>query len=87
MKDSLSRADIVIGTRLFWEHLLHHALHPIVPFINGAGMSKDSDLLPRSHTPFPKAFGLLGDPKQLGPTILSTKEDNSDRSRCHCCPE
>lgn len=76
-RDTLARADIVFGTPfVLGTSLIYHSLHPAVVFIDEAGMTPESDLLPMLTYYFPKAFGLFGDPKQLGPTIISSKEEN-----------
>lgn len=81
-RDTLARADIVIGTPfVLGTYFMYSSLHPTVVFIDKAGMSQESDLLPLITYYFPKAFGLFGDLKQLGPTILSTKEENVFRGQ------
>ncbi|KAJ5181742.1 hypothetical protein N7449_011889 [Penicillium cf. viridicatum] len=42
---------------------------------------KEPEILPILVYLFPIAFGFFGDPKQLGPTIVSTTEENPFRSQ------
>lgn len=78
----MARADIVTGTPfVLGTSLMYHSLHPTVVFVDETGMSKESDLFPLMCYYFPKAFGLFGDPKQLGPTVMSSKEENPFRGR------
>jgi hypothetical protein len=81
-RDTLSRADIVFGTPfVLGTSLMYHSLHPTLVLIDEAGMTKESDLLPILTYYFPKAFGLFGDPKQLGPTIISNRNQNVFRAQ------
>ncbi|CAG7923018.1 unnamed protein product [Penicillium olsonii] len=76
-RDTMAMAQIVIGTPfVLGTSLMYQSLHPTALFIDEAGMSKEADLLPLLTYYFPKAIGLFGDPKQLGPTILSTWPQN-----------
>ena len=76
-RDTMAMAQIVIGTPfVLGTSLMYHSLHPTSLFIDEAGMSKEADLLLLLTYYFPKAIGLFGDPKQLGPTILSTWPQN-----------
>ncbi|KAJ5367274.1 hypothetical protein N7541_001215 [Penicillium brevicompactum] len=77
-RETLARADILIGTPfVLGTYLIYSSLHPTAVCVDEAGTSKESDILPVMTYYFPKAFGVFGDPKQLGPTIMSTMEENS----------
>ena len=76
-RDTMAMAEIVIGTPfVLGTSLMYHSLHPTALFIDEAEMSKEADVLLLLMYYFPKAIGLFGDPKQLGPTILSTWPQN-----------
>lgn len=58
---------------------MYHSLHPTLVFVDEAGMSRESDILPILAYYFTKAFGLIGDQKQLGHTVKITRPRNPFR--------
>lgn len=57
------------------QSMMYCHLHSIFAAIDDGGMAKKPDLLPVLTYYLPREFGVFGDPKQLGPTIIATREE------------
>jgi hypothetical protein len=81
-KATLRKADVILGTtQVMSQAMMYHHLRPSFVAIDEGGMIKEPDLHPILTYYFPRAFGVFGDPKQLGPTILSTRRENPFRGQ------
>ena len=82
MRLVIGMADIIVSCpSTIAQPTLYHSLHPSFVAFEEATMMKETDILPILVYLFPIAFGFFGDPKQLGPTIMSTTKENPFRSQ------
>lgn len=82
MRLVIGMADIIVSCpSAIAQPTLYHSLHPSFVAFEEATVMKEPEILPILVYLFPIAFGFLGDPKQLGPTIVSTTKENPFRSQ------